>query len=100
MDKVPVVKDKAFTLYLEEYNNLLFIHCDVYKWLKSTRKKMEIHLDFLLKKYNRPIFAAQIDNDNKHRKFLDMYGFKYVGVIKDFEGDNRTIFVKGVNNNG
>jgi hypothetical protein len=29
-----------------------------------------------------------------------MYGFKYVGVIKDFEGDNRTIFVKGVNNNG
>ena len=52
MDKVPVVEDKAFTLYLEEYNNLLFIHCDVYKWLKSTRKKMEIHLDFLLKKYN------------------------------------------------
>ena len=45
MDKVPVVEDKAFTLYLEEYNNLLFIHCDVYKWLKSTRKKMEIHLE-------------------------------------------------------
>jgi hypothetical protein len=61
---------------------------------------MKEGLDFLVKKYNRPIFAAQIDNDNKHRKFLDMYGFKYVGVIKDFEGDNRTIFVKGVNDNG
>ena len=61
---------------------------------------MKAGLDFLVRKYNQPIFAAQIDNDNKHRKFLDMYGFKYVGVIKDFEGDNRTIFVKGVNNNG
>jgi hypothetical protein len=29
-----------------------------------------------------------------------MYGFKYVGVIKDFKGKDRTIFVKGVNNNG
>ena len=91
MDKVPVVEDKAFTLYLEEYEQLLFIHCDVYKWLKSTRKKMEISLDSLVKKYNRPIFAAQIDNDNKHRKFLDMYGFKYVGVIKDFEGKQNNL---------
>jgi len=39
MDKVPVVKDKTFTLYLEEYNNLLFIHCDVYKWLKVQERK-------------------------------------------------------------
>ena len=94
MDKVPVVEDKAFTLYLEEYEQLLFIHCDVYKWLKSTRKKMEDRFRFLVKKYNRPIFAAQIDNDNKHRKFLDMYGFKYVGVIKDFEGETEQSLLK------
>jgi hypothetical protein len=100
MDKVPVIEDEAFTAYLEEYSNLLFVHCDVYKWNKTTNKKMKAGLDFLVRKYNQPIFAAQIDNDNKHRKFLDMYGFKYIGVIKDFEGDNRTIFVKGVNNNG
>ena len=61
---------------------------------------MKVALDSLLKKHDQPIFAAQIDNDNKHRKFLDMYGFKYVGIIKDFDGDNRTIFVKGVKDNG
>ena len=98
--KVPVIEDDSFTLYIEEYNNLLFIHCDVFKWCKGIRKKMEVALEYLLAKYKQPLFAAQIDNDNKHRKFLKMYGFKYVGVIKDFEGDNRTIFIKGVNNNG
>ena len=98
--KVPVIEDDNFTLYLEVYEGLLYIHCDVRKWAKSTKKKMKVALDSLLKKHDQPIFAAQIDNDNKHRKFLDMYGFKYVGIIKDFDGDNRTIFVKGVKDNG
>ena len=98
--KVPVIEDDSFTLYLEVYEGLLYIHCDVRKWAKSTKKKMKVALDSLLKKYKQPIYAPHTDNDNKHRKFLDMYGFKYVGIIKDFDGDNRTIFVKGVKDNG
>ena len=95
MDKVPVVKDKAFTLYLEEYEQYLIIHCDVYKWLKSTRKKMEVCLEFLLKQNNRPIYAEHLVNDAKHTKFLNIYGFKYYGVIQDDFCKQREIFVRG-----
>jgi hypothetical protein len=98
--KVPVIENDNFTTYLEVHEGLLFIHCDVHKWSKTVRKKMKSALKGLIKKYKQPLYAAQIDNDNKHRKFLDMYGFKYFGIVKDFEGNSREVFVKGVKKNG
>lgn len=101
MDKVPVVHNESFTIYLEAYKGLLYIHCDVYKWSKSTRKKMEVALEYLLAKYQQPLYAPHDDdNDLKHRKFLDMYGFKYFGIVKDIDDDSRTVYVKGASNNG
>lgn len=87
-------------MYLEVYNNMLFIHCDVYKWGKAVKKQLKACLKSLLKKYKQPIYAEHMENDNKQGKFLDMYGFKYFGIIKDIHGDSREIFVKGVSNNG
>tara|TARA_R110000822_G_scaffold124969_1_gene259449 strand:+ start:494 stop:790 length:297 start_codon:yes stop_codon:yes gene_type:complete len=94
MDKIPAIGDDSFTLYLEAYKGLLYIHCDVHKWAKSTKKKMEVALDYLLEKYQQPIYAPHTDNDSKQRKFLDMYEFKYFGKVKDFDGDSRIVYVK------
>jgi hypothetical protein len=95
LSKVTVKETDSFTMYLEVYNNMLFIHCDVYKWGKGVYKELKVCLKGLLKKYKQPIYAAQTDGDNKQRKFLDMYGFKYFGIVEDSYGKNREIFVKG-----
>ena len=98
--KVPVIENDNFTTYLEVHEGLLFIHCDVHKWSKTISKKMKSVLKGLIKKYKQPIYAEHITGDNKQGKFLDMYGFKYFGIIEDDFGKNREVFVKGVKHNG
>jgi hypothetical protein len=93
MDKVPAIGDDSYTLYLEAYKGLLYVHCDIHKWVKSTAKKVEVGLDYLLDSYKQPLYAPH-DDTIKQRKFLDMCGFKYFGKVKDFDGDSRTVYVK------
>jgi hypothetical protein len=39
--KVPVVTTKDFIIYLEDYQNNTFIHCDVTsKWTKTVKKNL------------------------------------------------------------
>jgi len=43
--KCPIVKTKEFTIYLEELNYNMFIHCDVnVKWSKDIKKNCHLHL--------------------------------------------------------
>ena len=95
LSKVIVGEYKDFTVHLEIYEGMLFIHCDVIRFTKSVHKKMKSVLKAMQKKYRQPIYAEHIADDNKQGKFLDMYGFKYFGIVKDIHGDSREIFVKG-----
>lgn len=92
--KVPVVEVDSFTLYLEPFDGLAFIHCDVHKWNKTTKKNLDIALAYLLETYKQPFYASHDVDDNKHRKFLNMYGFKYFSTEKCLDGLYRQVWIK------
>lgn len=76
--KIPVVQRKDYTIFLERRHGVSFVHCDVYRWNRSV--KLQLHQDWeaLCLLHNEPIFATHVVGDQKHSKFLKMYGFTYV----------------------
>lgn len=101
--KIPVVQDDSYTLYLDEFEGLQFIHCDIYKWNKTTKKALHVSLKYILDLYKVPIYAAHEIKDNKHRKFLEMYGFKYFSTEHCLDNINRQVWInkeEGRNYNG
>ena len=95
--KQPVILHKSFTLYLDEFEGLQFIHCDVYTWNKTTKQQLKKALDFILDSYTDEVYATHDIDDNKHRKFLEMYGFKYFSTEHCLDGLLRQVWIKECN---
>jgi hypothetical protein len=79
--KVPVVRRSgAYTLFLEQARpELTFIHCDVEgRWTKSLKLRLIEDFKTLKSLHGGPIFALHPAKDEKHLKFLQMFGFKKV----------------------
>ena len=99
VDKKPVIVEPDYTLYLDEFEGLQFIHCDVRKWNKATKKRLHEALELLHNIYKQESFYATHDiDDNKHRKFLEMYGFKYFSTEHCLDGLLRQVWIKEINN--
>ena len=97
--KKPVIVEPDYTLYLDEFEGLQFIHCDVHKWNKATKKRLHKALELLHNIYKQESFYATHDiDDNKHRKFLEMYGFKYFSTEHCLDGLLRQVWIKEMNN--
>lgn len=83
--KVPVVRRRAYTLYLEQATRQhTFIHCDIHgRW--SSRTKRDLADDFATLKglHGGPIYALHDPSDHKHHKFLAMFGFKWAASFND-----------------
>ena len=96
-EKVPVVIRKEYIIYLERVEDSVFIHCDVFKWNKTTKKNLHDSLDTIMKLQGREIFALHIIGDDKHKKFLRMYGFKFLDTIRaGVNNELQHLFVKEV----
>jgi hypothetical protein len=99
LEKKPVIVEPDYTLYLDEFEGLQFIHCDVRKWNKATKKRLHEALELLHNIYKQESFYATHDiGDNKHRKFLKMYGFKYFSTEHCLDGLLRQVWIKEINN--
>tara|TARA_R110002153_G_scaffold70900_8_gene185974 strand:+ start:407 stop:697 length:291 start_codon:yes stop_codon:yes gene_type:complete len=94
--KKPVVVDLDYTLYLDEFEGLQFIHCDVRKWNKTTKKRLHKALELLLNIYKQDLHAIHDIDDNKHRKFLEMYEFKYFSTEHCLDGLLRQVWIKEI----
>ena len=95
--KKPVVTENDYTLYLEQYEGLQFIHCDIRKWNKTTKKRLHKVLELLLETLGQDLYAVHEIDDNKHRKFLEMYGFKYFDTVSCLDGLLRQVWIKECN---
>tara|TARA_R110000822_G_scaffold56092_1_gene141873 strand:+ start:249 stop:557 length:309 start_codon:yes stop_codon:yes gene_type:complete len=85
--KIPVVLHPNYMLYIEEFQDKIFMHCDVYKWNKTTKKSLDNSLQQMFNLYGRDLYALHEDTkDNKHRKFLEMYNFKLFSTEKSLDG--------------
>lgn len=91
--KVPIIRTYNYVLYLEQFDGFTFIHCDVYKWNKTIKKELHKALDYLIRTYGTLCALHNID-DNKHRKFLEMYGFKFYHNIDCLDGECRQVWIK------
>ena len=94
--KVPVVVTDSYTLYIEQFDGFSFIHCDVYKWNKTTKKELKSALQLVLDTYGTVSALHDIDDD-KHRKFLSMYNFKHYIDINCLDGVTRQVWNKESN---
>lgn len=92
--KTPVINTDDYTVYLENYSNNTFIHCDCYRWTKTVKQQLKTDFDKLVDIHGKPIFAIHELNDSKHLRFLDMMDFKYHGEFIGDDKQTRQLFVR------
>ena len=76
--KIPIVQRQDYTIYFEQVSGNTFVHCDVYKWTKGSKKALLEDWESLCLLHNAPIYAYHVVGDKKHLKFLEITGFRYV----------------------
>jgi len=91
-EKVPVIECKEFTLYFEEVNSNIFLHCDVHvRWTKKVKFKLVDGLN-ILKQYFNLLVCLDLEN-KKLGKFIDLLGFKYLKSIIGTDNKDYDIYV-------
>jgi len=77
--KVPVVRRWCYYIYFEHVQpNATFIHCELRtKWSKQVKRELQDGWHLLRLCHRGPIHALHDPSDHKHKKFLEMFGFKY-----------------------
>lgn len=93
--KVPVVRRKMYTLYLEQATpSHTFIHCDIHgRWAPWVKRALEADWNTLHGLHGGPLYALHNPNDIKHAKFITMFGFKKAASFKDSAGRSMEIYI-------
>ena len=91
--KVPVCIRKDYIVYLELFDNLLWIHVDIKKW--STRVKKNCQKDFVLIQslIGKPIAALVREDDIKLARFARSFGWLEKCQIVLLDGSKAFIYV-------
>lgn len=77
--KVPVVIQKAYTIYFERSQGHTFGHCDIHvPWTSQVKQDLAVAFKALCVLHSEKIYAQHSPEDTKHEKFLKMFGFKFV----------------------
>jgi hypothetical protein len=85
--KIPVVNRLEYTQYLEYFNEMYWLHTDVFKWSAEVKKNYVRELNQLQSLLNAPLYGL-VDND-KLGKFGETIGFVYV---KDLIGNDGNVY--------
>ena len=86
--KIPVIKDEAFTVYIEIVDDKIFLHCDVLKkYNKSIKNRLLIAFDVISKAYKKELWMmANRKTNQKTIKFAKLlFGFQYDSSFEDYE---------------
>jgi len=78
--KIPVVNRNEYVIYLEFFDNLYWLHTDVYKWTAEIKKDYVRELNQLQDLLNAPLYG--IVNNNKLGKFGKSIGFSFLKSVK------------------
>jgi hypothetical protein len=65
--KIPIVLREHYIIYIEWFNNLVFIHTDVFKWTAEVKKNYIRDLNLLQSLLNLPLYGL-VDNDGNTYK--------------------------------
>ena len=87
--KVPVVNREHYIQYIEYFNDLHFLHTDVFKWSKEIKQEYLKDLDTLQRLLDSPLYAVVEVNNTKLSKFSNKIGFNY---IEDLLGSDQQLY--------
>ena len=79
VEKVPIVNNQNYIIYLEYFNKLYWLHTDVFKWSSVIKKQFIKDLDTLQRLINDDLYGL-VDSD-KLSKFGSKIGFKFLQEI-------------------
>jgi type III secretory pathway component EscR len=79
--RLPVIERDAYTVYLQPYKEeeqlRHFIHCDIHhRWTKTVKQQLQQDFELFCSLHKQPLYTLSYTSDNKHHKFLVMFGFK------------------------
>lgn len=92
--KIPVVNRDEYTQYLEFFNNMYWLHTDVYKWSSEIKKNYIKELNQLQSLLNAPLYGL-VDND-KLSKFGELIGFTYIKELIGNDGNTYKIYTRSL----
>lgn len=95
--RIPVIQTPNYTVYFQSIliNDLeyTFVHCDVREWSLTVLRSLRSDWNCLLDLHNAPLLALSEDGDEKHKKFLELFGFKYLQQIKGEDNVLRHLYI-------
>jgi hypothetical protein len=95
--RVPVINSIDYTVFVQglRLNGelLVFVHCDVRKWDPTVAKRLLSDWKLFTDLFNGPLFALNEKGDEKHRKFLALFGFEFIEECVGTDSVTRNLFV-------
>ena len=76
--KVPVVIRVDYTMYLENYADMLWFHTDVRKWSSEVKTRFLEDLNLLQYLVDVPLVALVEEDNKKLAKFGEVTGWKVI----------------------
>ena len=93
MAKNIIVDRPEYIFYEEQFDNRTWIHLDVFRWNKRTRKEI-CRWVYVIANYYGEVYTIHFKDDVKHKKFLKLIGGQYFSENKDYEGRETEIWIK------
>lgn len=92
---VPVINRKTHYVWLERFQNRLWVHCDVSKWNKTTKKQMDEDWAHLMDMLNSDLFLLHNPKTNTPKqKFIKWYGFSFLKNYVGKDGNEYQIWFR------
>ena len=69
------------------------LHFEVFQWSPSVYRQMKRDWDSIRPLIDAPIFAANVDEDDKWVKFITRFGFRYFKQVVGTDGSQRGLYL-------
>ena len=81
MIKIPVIIRPDYIFYIEQFEGVQFMHCDVFKWNKTVLNELKKDWFTFTELHGGPLFCVKEQDSPAYLKFIKKLGFKpYVKV--------------------
>ena len=87
--KIPVVNREYYVVYIEYFNEMHWIHTDVFKWSAEIKKQYIKDLNQLQSLIDCKMYGAVEQDNTKLSKFGESIGFNY---LQDLQGNDGNVY--------
>lgn len=94
--KTPIVLKPNYTMSLENFNNMLWFHADVYRWSKQVKQEFIKDLNTVQELITIPLAALVEDSNKKLMKFATLIGFTPVNTVTGDDGKTYNILSRSL----